>query len=66
MKKARLQEEYVSKIRGKLQKDLGLKNIMEVPRVSQIVLNIGAGKDIIAIYHPDSPVKIYDRDCRNF
>ncbi len=48
MKKARLQEEYTSKIRGELHKSLGLKNVMDVPRISQIVLNIGAGKDILA------------------
>ena len=48
MKKARLQEQYDSKIRFDLQKKLGLKNIMEVPKVTQVVLNVGAGREIVA------------------
>ncbi len=46
--KTRLYEEYVTKIRPALQKDLGIKNIMEVPKVSKIVLNVGAGKEMIS------------------
>ena len=48
MKRVRLQEQYDSKMRSELQKQLGLKNIMQVPRVTQIVINVGAGKDIIS------------------
>ncbi len=48
MNKPRLQEEYVSKIRPALQKELGLKNIMEVPKLNKIVLNVGAGRELIA------------------
>jgi large subunit ribosomal protein L5 len=47
MAKSRLEELYDSSLRPKLQKDLGLKNIMEVPQVSKIVLNIGV-KDAVA------------------
>jgi large subunit ribosomal protein L5 len=47
MEKVRLQEQYDSKMRSELQKQLGLKNIMEVPKVTQIVINVGAGKEII-------------------
>ena len=39
--RARLEESYIKNIRGKLKEELGVKNIMEVPRVSKIVLNIG-------------------------
>lgn len=46
--RARLYEEYITGIRPALQKELGLKNVMEVPKVRKIVLNVGAGKDIIA------------------
>ena len=46
--KARLYEKYIKDIRPTLQKDLGLKNIMEVPKISKIVLNIGAGRDMIS------------------
>jgi large subunit ribosomal protein L5 len=48
MNKSRLQEEYTSKIRPALQKELELKNIMEVPKIKKIVLNVGAGRDILA------------------
>lgn len=41
MAKARLDELYSQKIRPKLQKELDLKNIMQVPRISKIVLNVG-------------------------
>jgi large subunit ribosomal protein L5 len=47
VKKARLKELYDSKIRSDLKEKLGLKNIMEVPKISKIVLNVGV-KDAIA------------------
>lgn len=39
--KARLETFYVEKVRPELLKTLQLKNIMEVPRVEKVVLNIG-------------------------
>ena len=39
----RLKEQYDSEIRGKLQEDLGLDNVMQVPRLTKIVVNMGAG-----------------------
>ena len=47
MSKARLEELYNSKVRPELQTKLGLKNIMEVPKITKIVLNVGV-KDAIA------------------
>ncbi|MDP3889425.1 MAG: 50S ribosomal protein L5 [bacterium] len=47
MGKARLEELYLTDIRPKLQKKLGLKNVMEIPKISKIVLNIGV-KDAVA------------------
>ena len=41
MAKARLEELYVEKIRPQLKKELGVKNIMEVPKIEKIVLNVG-------------------------
>lgn len=41
---ARLKEEYQTRIGPALKKDLALKNIMQVPRVSKIVINIGMGE----------------------
>lgn len=40
--KARLEEKYTQEIRPELQKKLGLKNIMAVPRIEKIVVNVGA------------------------
>ncbi len=45
--KARLETQYVEKIRPELQKSLELKNVMEVPRIEKIVLNIGV-KEAVA------------------
>lgn len=48
MGKARLQSEYFLKIRPMLQKELQISNVMEVPQLVKIVLNVGvkdAGSD---------------------
>jgi len=41
MKRSRLEKLYVENIRPALQKELGIENIMEVPRLVKIVVNIG-------------------------
>jgi large subunit ribosomal protein L5 len=41
---ARLYVKYMSEIAPELQKELGLKNIHEVPKLEKIVINIGLGK----------------------
>ncbi|MCA9348537.1 50S ribosomal protein L5 [Candidatus Saccharibacteria bacterium] len=40
----RLKAEYAKSLRAKLQKDLDLANINQVPKLEKIVLNIGLGK----------------------
>lgn len=40
----RLKEKYVSEVRGKLQQELGLKNSLQVPRLSKVVISIGLGE----------------------
>jgi large subunit ribosomal protein L5 len=40
---ARLKTKYHDEIVAKLQKDLGLDNVMQVPRLSKIVVNMGVG-----------------------
>ncbi len=40
----RLKAKYQDEIRGALQSELGLGNIMEVPRLEKIVINMGVGK----------------------
>ncbi len=46
MNKARLDELYYAEIRPALQKQLGLKNIMSVPKMTKVVLNMGV-KDAV-------------------
>ena len=42
--KARLREKYQQEIRPALQKELGVNNLMAVPRLEKIVLNMGLGE----------------------
>ncbi len=39
----RLKSRYNAEIRGRLQEQLGLANVMEVPRLDKIVINMGVG-----------------------
>ena len=41
---ARLKEQYMQDIRPGLQKKLGLSNLMEVPQIKKITLNMGVGE----------------------
>lgn len=41
---ARLKETYRTNIVPKLQEELGLKNVMEVPKITKITLNMGVGE----------------------
>lgn len=45
---ARLHQEYNETIHAKLQKDLGIENVMAVPRLTKIVLNMSPGKRAVA------------------
>ncbi len=47
MPKSRLEEYYNKNIRPELKKKLGLENIMQVPKISKIVLNVGV-KEAVA------------------
>ena len=42
---ARLYEEYIKKIKPNLMKEIGLKNILSVPELKKIVINMGLGID---------------------
>ena len=41
---SRLLEEYNNHIKGNLKTKLGLKNILEVPKIKKIILNMGVGE----------------------
>jgi len=43
---ARLKEIYLNEVIGKLKEKFGYKNIMEVPKLEKIVVNIGLGEAI--------------------
>jgi large subunit ribosomal protein L5 len=43
---ARLQEKYQNDLAGEIQQKLGLKNTMEVPRITKITLNMGVGEAV--------------------
>lgn len=43
---ARLQEKYRAELCEQIQKKLGLKNIMQVPRITKITLNMGVGEAV--------------------
>ena len=43
---ARLHEIYENELKGQIQEKLGLKNVMEVPRITKITLNMGVGEAV--------------------
>mgnify|MGYP001438207170 CR=1 FL=1 len=43
---ARLQEQYRDELTAKIQKKLGLDNVMQVPRITKITLNMGVGEAV--------------------
>ena len=43
---ARLQEQYENKLQVQIQKTLGVNNLMEVPRIIKITLNMGVGEAV--------------------
>lgn len=43
---ARLQEQYDNEFRDAVQQKLGLKNVMEVPHITKITLNMGVGEAV--------------------
>jgi large subunit ribosomal protein L5 len=43
---ARLKDLYVKEIAPKLKQELGLANVMEVPRITKITLNMGVGEAV--------------------
>jgi large subunit ribosomal protein L5 len=43
---ATLKEKYKSELAPRLQEELGLKNVMEIPRITKITLNMGVGEAV--------------------
>ena len=40
---ARLKARYNDELKAKLQEQLGVKNVMDIPRITKITLNMGVG-----------------------
>jgi large subunit ribosomal protein L5 len=43
---ARLHEQYEQELKDKIQQKLGLDNVMQVPRITKITLNMGVGEAV--------------------
>jgi large subunit ribosomal protein L5 len=43
---ARLKEKYQKEVRKRLQDEFGIKNVMAIPKVEKVVLNMGVGEAI--------------------
>ncbi|HBX71391.1 MAG TPA: 50S ribosomal protein L5, partial [Halieaceae bacterium] len=43
---ATLKEKYKSEIAPQLREELGLSNVMEIPRITKITLNMGVGEAV--------------------
>ncbi len=54
---ARLKETYQAELVPQLKKDLQLKNVMEVPRIEKVVINMGLGEAIQNIKVLESAVE---------
>ena len=42
----RLKQKYHDQVKGTLQSDLGLTNVMQVPKIEKIVINMGVGRAV--------------------
>ncbi|RMF46041.1 MAG: 50S ribosomal protein L5 [Deltaproteobacteria bacterium] len=58
---ARLKEKYESELVPRLREELGLKNVMQVPRVEKVVVNMGLGEAIQNIKVLESAVEELQR-----
>jgi len=58
---ARLKEQYLNELAPKLMKELQLKNVMEIPRVEKVVINMGLGEAIQNIKVLESAVEELSR-----
>jgi large subunit ribosomal protein L5 len=43
-RRPRLKERYLAEVRAELQRELGLENVMQVPTLDKVVLNMGVGR----------------------
>lgn len=60
---ARLKEIFQKELMPKLQQELGLKNVMEIPRITKITLNMGVGEAVGDKKVLESAVKDLEKIC---
>ena len=51
----RLREQFYKEIRGKLTEQFGYANVMQVPRLDKVVLNMGIGEAVNDARRPNWP-----------
>ena len=61
---ARLQERYKSEIVSTMMEDFGYSNVMQVPRLEKIVLNIGLGEALQNVKALDAAARDAARKAR--
>lgn len=54
---SRLQDRYINKIRPELMSKYGYKSVMEAPKLSKIVINMGVGEGVLDRKAVDNAVK---------
>jgi len=54
---ARLKQQYQKEVRKKIQDEFGIKNVMAVPKIEKIVLNMGIGEAIANLKVLDNAVE---------
>ena len=54
---ARLKERYRSEVRPGLMKEMGYKNVMQVPRLEKVVVNVGLGEAVQNVKALDAAVE---------
>ena len=47
----RLQKKYQDEVRPQLQKELGLANVHQIPRIEKVVINVGVGRAVADSKH---------------
>ena len=62
---SRLQEQYKNELHGQIMQKLGLKNAMEVPRITKITLNMGVGEAVADKKVLDKAVRRPGENCRS-
>lgn len=53
----RLKEKYTAEVAGKIKEELGLANVMQIPRLDKIVVNMGVGAAVTETKQMDSAVR---------